>query len=57
MKRLIAPYEMLPKGYGISYRHPNAILLVCYPVPMNWVVRWAREVWRRLRMPGEFRLD
>ena len=45
----ISEGEMLPKGYGISYRHYSRRVWVCYPFPFNHFVRLFRDIWFRVR--------
>ena len=42
----------IPKCYGIAYRDFAGCRIVCYPVPLNLIVRLAREIWQRLAIPG-----
>ena len=45
----IAEGEMAPWWYGAAYYSAYDDFLVCYPVPINIIVRWAREIGWRLR--------
>lgn len=51
MRREVAEYDRIPRGYGVAYRELSRLVAVCYPVPLNWVVRWARAFWWRLAIP------
>jgi hypothetical protein len=39
MKVEIHGGEIIPKGYGIAYPCPFKDTFICYPMPLNWVVR------------------
>lgn len=43
--------EKLPWGYGLAYWLPHAHASVCYPVPFNLVVRWARNLYFWMSCP------
>ena len=49
LRREIGPCDLLPRGYGLSYRKSYSDLVVCYPFPLNHLVAWAREAWWRMR--------
>lgn len=51
LKRLVRPCEMAPWGYGLAYREFNMNVAVCYPVPLNLVIRWARNLFFWLACP------
>lgn len=45
----------LPRGYGIAYIDWNACpyrVAVCYPVPLNLLVSFLRDVWAMLVRPS-----
>ena len=35
----------LPTWYGRAWRDPMRAVDVCFPIPLHWVARWARQVW------------
>lgn len=35
--------DSLPRGYGFSYRCFNVHGSMAYPIPLNLIVRWARN--------------
>jgi hypothetical protein len=35
---------MMPSWYGLAYYEPYRDEQVCYPIPFNLVVRWARDL-------------
>ena len=37
--------ELIPSAYGIAYRDPARMESICYPLPLNWLVRWARSAY------------
>lgn len=45
MKRYVEEGEVLPKGYGIAYYEGMNQRYVAYPVPINHLVRVARDLW------------
>jgi hypothetical protein len=51
LQRVIMGGERVPRGYGIAYRDFLMDAVVCYPVPLNWLVRWGRDLARRLKVP------
>ncbi len=52
MKVFVPEAAEIPKWYGIAYRDFSRMGAVCYPIPLNWPVRWARSIWILLRIPG-----
>jgi len=46
--------EMLPRGYGLTYRLFEMDASVCSPFPLNIVIRYLREFWILLlfRLPS-----
>ena len=32
-----------PWGYGMAYKPANRLVVVYYPIPLNYVIRWARK--------------
>lgn len=44
--------ERVPRFYGICFYDPAMLSMVCYPVPFNIIVRWARNLWVYLSGPG-----
>jgi hypothetical protein len=45
--------EMIPRLYGVAYRNPIGDYTVCYPVPLNWLVRYGRILWWKLAIPKD----
>lgn len=43
---------ILPLGYGLSWHKPNTLTLVMHPIPLNAVMRMAREFGCWLMMGG-----
>lgn len=49
LRRVIDEGEMLPRGYGVAWEDATTYLqggcftVVCYPVPLNLLFRWARN--------------
>lgn len=31
--------EIIPKGYGVAYPCLFKNVIICYPIPINWIVR------------------
>ena len=46
--KLAQGYQM-PFWYGAAYYSPYSDHLICYPIPLNLVVRWARALWWALK--------
>lgn len=49
MKKIIDEGEILPRGYGVAYIRWDCRRVVCYPVPINWIVSWTVRAWAFLR--------
>ena len=45
----VAQGEAAPWWYGVAYYSPYSDHVVCYPVPLNLLVRWCRNIWWLLR--------
>jgi len=54
LKIFVREGERLPKYYGLAYRLFNQHAAVCYPIPLNYVVRVYRDLafWLRFPNPG-----
>ena len=50
-RKVIAEGEMIPRGYGIAYRDFIDYTRVCYPLPLNWIVRGWTAVAKFLKLP------
>ena len=37
--------SIIPRFYGVAYVEWSRRVFVCYPVPLNLIVHWARELW------------
>lgn len=42
--------EVAPWWLGLSYHRYDARVSICHPVPFNWLCRWVRAAWGRLRL-------
>ena len=52
LSRFVPYGEIIPWGYGVAWRAFDRDGAICYPIPLNLVVRLAREVhWRLLVAP------
>lgn len=52
LRKLISAHEIRPPFYGIAWEEDFARQWVCYPIPLNWVLGWAREIaWYLSRGP------
>jgi hypothetical protein len=51
MRRFVRALDVIPRGYGVAYRAWDRDGAVCYPIPLNWLVRWARGAMIWLRFP------
>ncbi len=47
MRKEIPEFTCIPKGYGLAYRCMDRLVLICYPIPFNLIVRkWHDFYWR-----------
>ncbi len=51
MKWIVAVKEggEAPRGYGVAWRSGWKQRIYCAPVPLNWVIGWARRAWCHLQ--------
>ena len=49
LRKEIRHYETIPKGYGIAYRRYDMQAVVCYPFPLNHIIRFLLDVWNKIR--------
>ena len=42
LKKTIPEGEFCPRGYGVAYKSLHQMAYICYPIPLNQIVR----VWR-----------
>jgi hypothetical protein len=49
MKKIITQGEVLPRFYGLAYPELWSMTYVCYPFPLNHLVRICRTLWLRIR--------
>lgn len=49
LKVFVPEGGLIPPFYEISYRCWNDTGVICYPIPLNWIVRWSRmfKLWMR----------
>jgi hypothetical protein len=43
--RFVEEGGYFPRGYGLAYRDCNRQGAICYPVPLNLLVRYWRDFW------------
>ena len=43
----------LPWWMGMAYFDDAQGVGVCYVLPLNWIVRWTRALWRKVRWPAK----
>ena len=44
---------MVPRFYGVSYRkYDLSGVAICYPIPLNLLVRLVRSIWHLLKIPS-----
>jgi hypothetical protein len=41
--------ELIPRGYGMAYLSYSKFIVICYPIPLNWVVAGWRLLYRKLQ--------
>ena len=52
VRRMVPDYDgRIPRWYGVAYREVSLAVMVCYPIPLNWVVRWFDLLRWRLKGP------
>lgn len=39
LKRELRPMDRIPRFYGLGYMEPYREVAVCYPIPLNFIVR------------------
>ena len=39
LKREVRPMDVLPRFYGLGYLDPCRDIAICYPIPINFIVR------------------
>lgn len=37
--------EMIPRFYGVAYHDYPRRVAICYPIPLNWLIRWGRDLY------------
>lgn len=53
LRKVIQEGEEVYQGYGLAWRLPYKRVSVCYPIPLNWVFRFFRDVYWRLMMGNQ----
>ena len=48
---LAAQGEMLPKWYGVAFYDYMQRTAICYPIPLNLIVRFIDNIWWRIKQP------
>lgn len=51
MIKVIYEEEQIPKFYGVAYRDFTRMRVVCYPIPLNLLVRAGINVWFYFKGP------
>jgi hypothetical protein len=51
IKKIIKEGEEVPSGYGAAIYDYFRFQTVCYPVPLNLIVRFLDGVWYRIKQP------
>lgn len=49
--RDVAEGHRIPFWLGVSYWRWDRDEAVCHPIPLNWLVRWARQIYFVLKIP------
>ncbi len=59
MSKIVYENEQIPRFYGIAYRDFLVKAIICYPIPLNWLVRWERALgfWLRRLFPWQHLAD
>lgn len=45
MKKLVNQGDYMPRGYGLAWLCATSTQGVCYPIPLNWLFRWIRDLY------------
>jgi len=45
MKREIQQGEACVWWYGVAWEDFSRLVYVCYPIPINLILRWLRNIW------------
>ena len=51
-RKEVTPYQLLPVGYGIAYWYEHKQIAVCYPIPINIIVVFFRNLWFKIASAG-----
>lgn len=51
LQRFVREGNNLPTGYGVAYRSLNYYGAICYPVPLNLLIRHVRSLWLWMKFP------
>ena len=49
LKRELRPMDVLPSFYGLGYLDPCRDIAICYPIPLNFVVRGYTNAYMYIR--------
>ena len=49
VKKIIEKGEIMPRGYGLAYIDFARQSFVCYPFPINHLIRIYRDIWYKVR--------
>lgn len=44
--------EKIPPLYGVAYREYEYNWTVCYPIPINIIIKYLREIWFLIKTTG-----
>ena len=44
-QKMLREGDLLPRWYGSAWRDSSIRAEVCYPIPLHWLVRWARGLY------------
>lgn len=47
IQKIISPGEKIPNYYGVSFHHYETNSIICYPIPLNIIIGFARNVFYR----------
>lgn len=53
VKKVINEGEAIPKYYGIAYRDYLRYQAVCYPIVLNLIIRYLRELYFIIAIPAD----
>jgi hypothetical protein len=57
LKKFVPSCETFPKGYGLAYRDAFRDGGICYPIPLNHLMKYIHAWFGKLEVPSPFRYE